>query len=171
VCLCVLLCDTLCLCVFLCVSVSLSLSLSLSVYVCICISLYVCLYISLCAFVSVLLCVSASLCLSLCICVYVSVSVSLSLCLSLSLFVCVCVKYWGLDTIVKMFYYWATFFALSNFFHSHRIMPFQLSKWSHVSMVPCFLASLGTHSNLNTSRAWWRTPLIPALERQRQADF
>jgi hypothetical protein len=27
------------------------------------------------------------------------------------------------------------------------------------------------HKTEHTSRAWWRTPLIPALRRQRQVDF
>jgi hypothetical protein len=43
----------------------------------------------------------------------------------------------------------------------HKHLHSQVNKHSHIHLI----------KNNKKSRAWWRTPLISALRRQRQADF
>jgi hypothetical protein len=53
--------------------------------------------------------------------------------------------------------------------HRWFLRPSSTASW--VRIVEHFFKCFSAIRNSSVSRAWWRTPLIPALGRQRQVDF
>ena len=49
--------------------------------------------------------------------------------------------------------------------------PGGVAQSSHFPSIHEALGMIPSIKKINTSRAWWLTPLIPALGRQRQVDF